>query len=222
MALASPRPGLTIGARVAQPDQPPQRIVVFIDEANVYEDAKRAFGANDPAIPGRIKPMRYGMLLAGRMPLGESAPRELKEVRVYTGVPSSSKDSKSYGAHRKQTASWTKAGAAVVAHPLRYPKEWPDARPQQKGVDVQIAIDLVMMAMRREYDIAILASADTDLRPALIACKSLPEGCPTLEVAAWKGTTGYANRLKLPHEHMWCHYLDREDYIGVADRSRYT
>ena len=125
---------------MTQSDQPPHRVIVFIDEANVYEDAKRAFGANDPKIPGRIKPMGYGMLLADRMPLGESAPRELKEVRVYTGVPSSSKDSKSYGAHRKQTAGWAKAGATVISRPLRYPREWPKARPEQKGVDVQIAI----------------------------------------------------------------------------------
>jgi uncharacterized LabA/DUF88 family protein len=203
----------------AQP--PTKRVVVFIDEANVFEDAKRAFGLNDPQIPGRIKPMRYGMLLASRIPLGETGPRELKEVRVYTGIPSSSKDSKSYGAHRKQTASWTQAGAVVIGHALRYPREWPNARPEQKGVDVQIAIDIVVMAIRREYDVAILASADTDLRPALEACKSLPEGCPILEVAAWKGE-GYASRLHLPGSHLWCHYLDRTDYLSVADRTRYA
>lgn len=198
-----------------------KRVVVFIDEANVFEDAKRAFGAGDPQITGRIKPMRYGMLLTGREPLGTAGDRQLAQVRVYAGQPSNKHDPSSYAAHRRQVATWEKAGATVIARPLRYPREYPLLRPEQKGVDVQIAIDIVVMAIRGEYDVGILASADTDLRPALEACHTLGNSCPTLEVAAWRGE-GYANRLQLPGHHLWCHYLTRADYIAVADRTRYT
>lgn len=204
-------------------DDDAERLVVFIDEANVFEDAKRAFTATRPAMTGRIKPWKYGMLLADRQPHGSSKPRRLTEVRVYAGQPSASKDPGSYSAHRRQVSNWQKAGATVVARPLRYPREWPNARPEQKGVDVQIAIDIVVMAIRREYDVAILASADTDLRPALEACQRLPEGCPTLEVAAWRADGGYANRLTLPgRQHLWCHFLSQEDYVNVEDRTRYS
>lgn len=206
----------------AKEQPPPQRVVVFVDEANVFMDARRAFGMNDPKIPGRFNPMRFGRLLVDREPLGEHGPRELYEVRVYTGTPSSEKDSESYAAHRRQVAAWRRDGATVIARPLRYPREWPKERAQQKGVDVHLALDIVVMAIRGEYDVAIVASADTDLRPALEACRRLPEGCPVLEVAAWRAEGGYANRLTVPKAHLWCHYLDRGDYLTVADYTNYN
>jgi uncharacterized LabA/DUF88 family protein len=198
-----------------------ERVVVFIDEANVFEDAKRTFRNADRPVTGRIKPWKYGLLLADRQPFGATLLRELVGVRVYAGTPSSSKEPAAYGAHRKQAAAWEKSGADVLARPLRYPQDWPKSRPEQKGVDVQIAIDIVVMAIRNEYDVAILASADTDLRPALEACDELDQ-CPTLEVAAWKGETGYANKLTLPGKHLWCHHLNLEDYNSVADRTSYS
>jgi uncharacterized LabA/DUF88 family protein len=38
---------------------------------------------------------------------------------------------------------------------------------REKGVDVQIAIDLVIGAVENKYDIAIVVSSDTDLIPAI-------------------------------------------------------
>jgi uncharacterized LabA/DUF88 family protein len=206
-----------------KPSKPkdPLRVVVFIDEANVFEDAQRAFGSADPKITGRIKPMRYGMRLVEREVHGCAGDRVLHEVRVYAGQPSSAKDSKAYGAHRKQSAAWTNAGATVITRPLRYPRGYPRERPVQKGVDVHLAIDIVTMAIRKEYDVGIIASADTDLRPAIEACADLPEGCPIIEVAAWRGE-GYASRLQVPGKHVWCHFLERDDYLAVADHTRYA
>lgn len=43
----------------------------------------------------------------------------------------------------------------------------------EKGVDVQIAVDICMMAVRREYNRLILVSSDTDLIPAIKEIKSL-------------------------------------------------
>lgn len=44
---------------------------------------------------------------------------------------------------------------------------------QEKGVDVQIAVDLCMKAIRGEYDRLVLVSSDTDLIPAIREVKSL-------------------------------------------------
>ncbi len=43
----------------------------------------------------------------------------------------------------------------------------------EKGVDVQIAVDICMKAARNEYDRLILVSSDTDLIPAIKEVKSL-------------------------------------------------
>lgn len=43
----------------------------------------------------------------------------------------------------------------------------------EKGVDVQIAVDICMMAVRKEYDRLILVSSDTDLIPAIKEVKVL-------------------------------------------------
>lgn len=43
----------------------------------------------------------------------------------------------------------------------------------EKGVDVQIAVDICMKAVRNEYDRLILVSSDTDLIPAVKEVKKL-------------------------------------------------
>lgn len=43
----------------------------------------------------------------------------------------------------------------------------------EKGVDVQIAVDICMKAVRNEYDRLILVSSDTDLIPAVKEVKNL-------------------------------------------------
>lgn len=43
---------------------------------------------------------------------------------------------------------------------------------QEKGVDVLLAIDIVIKAVRDEYDIAVLLSSDADFAPALAFARS--------------------------------------------------
>jgi uncharacterized LabA/DUF88 family protein len=44
---------------------------------------------------------------------------------------------------------------------------------QEKAVDVALAVDLVMMAQRDEYDVAYVLSADGDFTPAVTAVRDL-------------------------------------------------
>lgn len=44
---------------------------------------------------------------------------------------------------------------------------------REKGVDVQIAVDICMKAVRNEYDYLILVSSDTDLIPAIKEARQL-------------------------------------------------
>jgi len=107
------------------------------------------------------------------------------------------------------------AGATVVSRPLRYIA----GRAQQKGVDVALAIDVVTLAIDGAYDVGIIASTDTDLRPPI---EYVLRACPSvrLEVLAWRSERS-RQRLSLGKQNVWCHWLDEDDYASIADFSDY-
>jgi hypothetical protein len=111
----------------------------------------------------------------------------------------------------------------VITRTLRYPREWPREREQEKGIDVKLAIDLVAGAVREEYDIAILMSTDTDLKPPLEFVRDLRgDPYPRCEVAAWSSPDGHSRRLSIVGRQIWCHWLDESDYRSVADPTNYA
>ena len=125
---------------------------------------------------------------------------------MYRGMPSNDKDPRGYNAAQRQVLAWKKSPRAhVTTRPLRYPYDYPERKPEEKGIDVHIAIDFAMMAVRGEYDVGILMSGDTDLRPALETVSTL-HGVKG-EVAAWGTSSGYGRRLSVPGHNIWCHWI---------------
>ena len=57
---------------------------------------------------------------------------------MYSGRPDATKDARTHAAHMKQCAEWRRGGANVITRQLRYPKEWPNLKAQEKGIDVII------------------------------------------------------------------------------------
>ncbi len=99
---------------------------------------------------------------------------------------------------------------------LRYPKGSPIQPPQEKGIDVALAVDFVSLAHRRAYDVGVIASHDTDLMPAFEAVLELK--LAHVESAAWRGR----NRLQFPGTQLpWCHALDEADFLRVHDTRNY-
>ncbi len=93
---------------------------------------------------------------------------------------------------------------------------------KEKGVDVQLAVDIVTGASDGLYDVGVVFSGDTDLRPALeyVAHKFNP--IPLVEVAAWEsggGRTGLT--FNAPYKR-WCHYLGEADYRSIRDTTSYA
>jgi uncharacterized LabA/DUF88 family protein len=197
-----------------------QRVAVFIDWQNVYMGARNAFhGVQAPSRLGMVQPTRLAQRL---IQPGRASQRELVDIRVYRGQPDPSRDPRGYAANRRQQLAWQRAGVTVVQRPLRYPKAWPAEKPQEKGVDVVLAVDYVVMAVTGAYDVGILFSTDTDLLPALEAVAALgATGGPRAEVAAWTASRA-APRLRVPRARLWCHYLRVEDYRGMVDPRDYT
>jgi len=89
---------------------------------------------------------------------------------------------------------------------------------EEKGVDVALAVDLVVMAVENQYDIGVVASTDTDLLAAIEYVITRPG--ITVEVAAWRN--GSRKELAMPGIHMWSHRLVKADYDQVADYRDYN
>jgi hypothetical protein len=89
---------------------------------------------------------------------------------------------------------------------------FPAASPTEKGIDVALAVDLIHLAMRKQYDALVLFSGDTDLLPAIEAIKNL--GLTHLEVACWSG----AKPLRLPGTNLpYCHALHAADWFSAIE-----
>jgi uncharacterized LabA/DUF88 family protein len=195
---------------------------VFVDGQNFYRDTRRAFFSDGhPSQIGQVDPVKLATLLVEKGTAPSGVQRVLDECRIYTGVPSPDRDPKGNAARLRQNAAWTAAGAKVLGRPLRYPKGWPDRPAEEKGVDVELAVDLVFNGARQNYEVGIVVSTDTDLVPALQAVSNLYRawGKPRLEVAAWMPLR---KRLRLPEVPIWCHLLERADYDLVKDETRYS
>jgi uncharacterized LabA/DUF88 family protein len=195
------------------------RAVVFIDWQNVYKGARDAFhSGRGPGRRGNVDPLRLCQRL---MELGHGD-RRLAEVRLYRGQPDPNRDPRAYAANSRQQAARKEAGITVVQRPLRYPTSWPVEKAQEKGIDVVLAVDFVVMAVTGAYDVGILVSTDTDLKPALEAVVALAGNRgPRAEVAAWTSSRS-APRLRIATARLWCHYLTADDYRGMVDPSDYT
>ena len=136
-------------------------------------------------------------------------------------MPDGAKDPKGNAACTRQVAAWRRLQAVeVVTRPLRYPSSYPRERPTEKGIDVQLAIDFVVAALDGRFDVGVVVSADTDLRPALETVCS--RTALTVEVASWQPPGGYASRITIQTRKIWCHYLARADFDAVADKTDYT
>ncbi len=194
------------------------RVVLFLDYQNVYMSARALFHPMGAAHwNGQIDSLVLGRLLVERSEFD----RELVGVRVYRGVPDSTKDPKGYGACQRQIAKWAQSSQIEVStRTLRYPSTWPAKKPEEKGIDVALAVDYALMASRGEYDVGVLMSTDTDLKPALEAV--VVGGTARAEVAAWSNPNSYSRRLSIRGRRLWCHWFNEKDYQLVRDVRDYN
>ena len=195
------------------------RVMLFMDYQNTYRIARTLYhDLTAPARHGQVDPGALGRLLVEESPYD----RELAGVRVYRGLPSAAKDPKGYGASRAQISTWDKDPAVtVVTRPLRYPPDYPTSKPEEKGIDVALAVDFVMGAVKGWYDVGIMMSLDTDLKPALECVADELHGI-RVEVAAWNRVGARASRLSIKGSTLWCHWLNEPEYEAVRDDHDYN
>ena len=199
----------------------PLKLSLFIDAQNAYRGARTSFFSDtSPSVSRQFNPAKLATLIQSRGG-PENLRCSLSDVRVYTGRPEAVKDPKTYAAHMKQCAEWSRNGVTIVHRSLRYPRGWPAERAQEKGIDTALAIDFVTMAVDGLYDIGVILSTDTDLLPALEFVRTRFAGQRHVAVAAWRSRHS-RRRLSIPGANVWCHWLSRDDYDAVADTKNYN
>ena len=193
-----------------------ERVALFIDYQNVYNDARRAFHAStDPSRLGQVWPVALGEMVARRS--HRNRVRTLSQVRVYRGIPTAEQDTVGNVAARRQIAAWQSDPRVRVL--TRNLKGSPGGPLREKGVDVHLATDFVDGAHRGVYDVGVIFSLDADFEPVVELVRDLPV---TVEVAAWRTPGRRRNRRLAAHQHVWCHWLDLADYQQVSDGTSYV
>ena len=144
--------------------QPPtvKRATTFIDGQNLFYAAKEAFGYTFPNYDVKA--------------LSETVCRQcgctLTQARFYTGIPDSADDAAKNHFWSGKLAVMGRQGIQVISRPLRYRNKTvrlPDGSThsflagEEKGIDVRIALDIIRLARRSEYDVAVIFSQDQDL-----------------------------------------------------------
>jgi len=141
----------------------PERVMVFIDGANLYHCMKEHLG-----ITRNVKVDVFGAKLASG--------RELVRTYYYNSPAPPTGDQ---AGHQRY---WTKLGwldnvrprlGRIIFNPIKV--ECPDCQKPfqyktyiQKGVDTRIVVDVISLAQSDSYDIGIIVSGDSDLAEAIV------------------------------------------------------
>jgi uncharacterized LabA/DUF88 family protein len=144
------------------PEPTVKRAVAFFDGQNLFHAAREAFGYTHPNydVPALAAAIctRQGW--------------QLDQMRFYTGIPDPSDGPFWNHFWLHKLAMLGRQGVVVYSRPLRYRNRrvrLPDGTEhaylagEEKGIDVRIALDIVRMAHRRDYDVALVFSQDQDL-----------------------------------------------------------
>lgn len=199
------------------------RAVLFIDYQNTYMLARRYFADSNSVKSsfGQINPT----LLANKIIKKNSGICEINEIRIYRGIPSASLDAAGYKASMNQINSWRFDNRVeVVTRPLSYRRtkttEGSKMTVSEKGIDVSLAIDFVTKAIKGHFDLGIIFSSDSDLRPALEFVNGTSVAA-TSHVAAWRPVRGNYPRLSTTDNQPFCYWFNKQDYFEVADHTKY-
>lgn len=146
--------------------------MVWIDGQNLFHRAKAMFGHRSPDYDIRS----ISQALCERMDW------DIQAIHFYSGIPPES-ESPRWRHFWDDKLRRLKADAGVPVHTftpeLRYRSEWTQRGdgqwqlyrcPQEKGVDVRLALDMVAAAYENKCDAMVIMTEDSDLQQAVDRC----------------------------------------------------
>lgn len=129
-----------------------------MDGQNLYRSAMECFGYSYPnydiaALSNAVSRERFGC--------------DVVQARFYTGVPPIAEDPRWHGFWTAKLRGMSVQGVQTYHRPTRNQKE--------KGIDVRIALDVIRLAYRGSYDVAIVFSQDQDLSEVATEIKAIAQ-----------------------------------------------
>jgi uncharacterized LabA/DUF88 family protein len=156
-----------------------ERVMIFIDGSNLYHSLKSFFKRTDIDI-GKL----CNKLLNRR---------RLVRIYYYNAKVGFKEEPQRY---RDQQAFFAGVNAIPYSE-LRLGRlvyhNWPNTPPYEKGVDVQLATDMITHSSKNNYDVAVLVAGDNDFVGAL---QSIKDNGKHVEVALFgKERSSYRLRM---------------------------
>lgn len=196
------------------------RAIAFIDGQNLYHAVREAFGYTYP----NYDPKRLAERICSEQGW------QLKEVRFYTGIPEESDNPFWHKFWSKKLLAMSRQGVQTFSRPLRYRNKrvkLPDGKEytflvgEEKGIDVRIALDIVRMAHRKHYDVALVFSQDQDMSEVADEIRTIArEQNRWIKIAcAFPVSPTYGNRRGINHTD-WIK-IDRDTYSACLDARDY-
>jgi uncharacterized LabA/DUF88 family protein len=143
-------------------EPPVKRAVAFFDGQNLFHHAKAAFGHHHP----NYDPLKLTNAICDHHGWSNYG------VRFYTGIPLASKSEMWSRYWSARLLAMSRAGIHVTKRSLKYQRTetiLPDGSvetveiPQEKGIDVRLALDVMRLTVTGQLDVAIIFSQDQDL-----------------------------------------------------------
>lgn len=225
------------------PGPPPLHACVVMDYQNMHLVGHDSYASADHLALHEtlLDPLLFGerVIAARNAAQGPGHRRAiLDRVLVYRGLPVSEYDPVNNARSQRQKVQWERSGRVKVHYrPLRYELErGADRQPirdvngnvkiletKEKGIDVLCALAVVRESQRRDVDVVILASHDTDLIPALDEGIDLNQS--KVETVRWQPNEQdrYTNTLRptKPRRQIWTTRLSEQDFIASRDHTYY-
>jgi uncharacterized LabA/DUF88 family protein len=156
-----------------------ERVMIFIDGSNLYHSLKGFFNRTDIDI--------------GRLSRKLLDKRRLVRIYYYNAKVGLKEEPQRY---RDQQAFFTSVNAIPYSE-LRLGRlvyhNWPNSPPYEKGVDIQLATDMITHSFKNNYDVAVLVAGDNDFVGAI---QSVKDNGKNVEVALFgKERTSYRLRM---------------------------
>ena len=156
-----------------------ERVMVFIDGSNLYHSLKTFFKRTDIDI--------------GKLCHKLLNKRRLVRVYYYNAKVGFKEEPQRY---RDQQAFFAGVNAIPYSE-LRLGRlvyhNWPNTPPYEKGVDVQLATDMITHSFKNNYEVAVLVAGDNDFVGAL---QSIKDNGKHVEVALFgKERSSYRLRM---------------------------
>lgn len=134
-----------------------ERVMIFIDGSNLYHSLKNFFKRTDLDI--------------GKLSNKLLERRHLVRIYYYNAKVGLKEEPERYRDQQKFFASVN----AIPYSELRLGRlvyfNWPNSPPYEKGVDIQLATDMITHSFKGNYDVSVLVAGDNDYVGALQSVK---------------------------------------------------